>query len=186
MESLGRHSNHCHRVAVDRNFCADDRRVAAETCHPVRVPENKHGSRIRFLFGWQNKSPERRLDSERREKIARNIAGYDPICFSVHAEAVEADLVCDHPGEHVAGLLADVAIVGHGKNVEQLAALQLISKRGDLLRVFHRQGAQQERIHKAENCSVRADAERQRQDRNSREPWIFSQRPQTVLDILQQ
>src|SRR6202021_3866460 len=93
-----------HRVAVDRNLCADDRRVTAETSHPVPMPEKKHGGRIRFLFGWQNKSSERRLDSEGREKIAGNIAGHDSIRFAIHAEAVEADLVCDHPGEHVAGL----------------------------------------------------------------------------------
>ncbi len=177
MESFGRHSDHCHGVAVDQNFCADDRRIAAETSHPIRVPENKHGCRIRFLFGWQNKSPERGLDPESREKIAGNIAGYDPARFSVHAEAIEADLVCDHPGEHVASLLADVAIVGHGKNVEQLAALQLVGKRGDLLRVFHRQRTQQKSVYQAENCRVCADAQRQRQDRYDRKSWIFSQRP---------
>jgi len=55
-----------------------------------------------------------------------------------------------------------------------------------LLRVLHRQRAQQQRVHHAKNRRVRANAERQRQHRHDGKRRAFRQHPQAEPDILKE
>src|SRR5271156_2698205 len=52
--------------------------------------------------------------------------------------------------------------------------------------MFDWQQAQQHLIGKRKDCRIRADAERQRQDRNNRKSRILPERSQSEADVLQQ
>lgn len=176
-EGLGHDADHREVVAIEQNSAADDLRIRRELLRPHRVTENDDGiARRHLIFVGAERSSDDRIDVNDVEKVA---AGEHPElelrrCGSFRSEADREVLVRDETFEAVA-VIADVHVI-RIRGTDRTGA-ECFNRRGPpdreyLARAWDGQRPQHQRVGKAEDGAVGADADGERQDRDSREAGI--------------
>ena len=164
-ESRGQHAHHGVRLPVDGERAPDHARIGPETGPPQAVAEERHPMRAPALVIERECAAERRSDSEDAEHLRRSDDGAYALRLlrarDVHRLAVHRR----HPREGAARLAHAVEI---GRRETELGVRIALDRRDphQAVRVRIGQWPQQYGPGHAEHRAVRADAERQREDRN--------------------
>ena len=160
------------------NRLPDDRAVAAEPPLPEVVPENDNrGSRVRVLCAREGSSEEW-LHAENRKEVGGDVLHDD--FFRIAAARQVGPRIDErrHPVERRDAIAPSEEL----RRAEHVAfawpVRALFPEHDDPLRIAERQPFEQHRVDDREDRGVGADAERERQDSDSRE----ARRPQVQTD----
>ncbi len=162
------------------------RRIAAELRLPVRVADNQHRVGAERIVGGREGAAENRRDAEHVEEIMGHDADVHAIRFAA-LEQIEVHLVI--LDERVEGVrLRAVVVQLLNRDADRRAAgeRRRFAHEHEAIAVRIRQRLQQNAVDEAEDRSVRADAERQREHGEQREPAILQQGPCAETKVAKQ
>jgi hypothetical protein len=158
------HANDRELVLVDLDRLPHNTGIALKMAMPVRVTQHHVGSAVRaVLIGSVKKTPELRLNAHRVEVVAaREVRPRSRwIPAGIHAHGAH-DVVRDHALERPIPV-AQIHIIG----IRLRRVLQTLNH-VEILRIRHIDRPQHQRVQHAEHHRVRANPQRQRQDRRHR------------------
>jgi hypothetical protein len=177
-------------------------RRATEARRAQRVADDRHGGRPGAIVVWSEQSSRCRQQTETAEVVPRHVLPLDDPglivddkvevartlvsedrreCGRIALEELERR-VREDPADPSAVWVhvVDVVLV----RAVHLALVRVPGQRDECLRVAHRQRAHQQRVHEAEDRRVRADAERQREDREKAERLVGDEHAHAVAQVL--
>src|SRR4029077_7968400 len=172
-------------AARDRHGLADDIRTAPENpCPQISVNPPR-----RFSSPWRiprkEETAAKRLDSHHGEKIPSAAARAH--AFRT-ADPAEGGRIASKP--RTLNLLERAAVL-YPSLIRSPGGTPILSildphfrYQHKLFRIFQRERPQYERIHQAEDCGVRADAERQGEDGHQRESRVLAEHPRAEAQVL--
>jgi len=171
-----------HGHALYQQRTADHGIVTRERTLPVAVADDGRGNRSRPIVVAHEEPADGRPQSERFVERATHPGGrraHDRVGRSDVERRVAEPA---HVRKHVP-LIGQTAHERIRETVPAFSAGQDHRHLHQLLRVAHRKGAEQQRLNEAEDRRVRANAERERQDRDECEPGRSAQRSRRVQQI---
>ena len=186
-----RDADNLDRLGLERQRAADDRPIAAVLALPERVAEDRARRAAAAIVGVGQDPAGRRPHAERVEEPAADPEALRGTRLAAGCEVEgrgssrqqareallpRANLFPDRIGQR--GIPA-VEVAAHAGGIDETYL-------GEFGRVGHGQRAQPDRVDDLEDGGVRADAERERQDGDRREPRIPAEEPQAVAQVLRQ
>ena len=181
-ESCRGDTDHGHRVVVDPDRLADDRRIACEPADPVVVAQDDdrvaHGDLI-VLPGVEH-AAERRLHAEQREVVARHHLRLHALGLVVDADRRRDQPPAQHFRERLRLLLV-VLVDGvrvHARPHVAAVVAPLLVQHDQLLGILDRQLPEQHLVDQREDRRIRANPERQGQDGDDGEQRAAAKPPE--------
>ena len=183
-ESLRENPDHGEGAAVDR-----DRRAQHRGIEPFPLPIVVAHDRDRrvaagcFLFRPEGAALHRH-HSHDREIIGAHHVGERATRAAFIAHADHGEVVRHHPGED-AVLIADIDVGRIGKTAKRLRIFLILRKDlHDLVRLRVMGRLEQQRVHEAEDGGVRANPEREHNDRRRRESPCLHELPKCKSEVV--
>ena len=182
-----RHHTDDHRcTVVDQNRASNHLPVAAEHPLPRAVAEDDDRSCAGLVVPCGQRAPEQGAGLQHLEDAAHAADARQPHRLALPREAHVRPAVRGHDAEGRAPTAPVVEVAGRHCAAGVLAIQCLVPERVEPLGLVVRQGSEEHAVDDAEDSGVRADAQRQRQDRDGCKACVPAQGPQPVTDVLQQ
>ena len=180
VERRRQHANDRRRLAVEHDVRPDERSVGRELPCPVRMRQQRHRPRTRARIGGGKRASHVRRHAEHLEEVRDDVEprrGHDV------ATAIETHVVGPAEGEVTRHALIDAALVTEllvrvrrvGR-ARQAAGRRRRRNPDELTRVWERQRTKDPGVDDAERGDVRANRERENEDRHQREPPLARER----------
>jgi hypothetical protein len=162
------------RQAVHGYDAADDRRIAGVAALPDAVAQQQHARPAGRVLLGPNLPAQNRLDAEHREHVGGDRRAVEPFRLVAVGERQAAAGHGRHLGEHAGALLPVLQIaIRHIPAVDAVDLVRRIQP-DQRVGVAKRQRPDRHRVDDAEDRAVDADAERQAEDRQRREPGFLA------------
>ncbi len=189
-EARRRDADDVHRIVVDQNLSADDRRIGGEAADPIVVAQDDgRMPAIRPIVRFRRKHPsDCGSDPERLKEVARDELRADPFRAVVDCHRRRRLGSAEDEGEGF-GVALEVLIHRVRRRARPDVAAEVGEGRPDhdeALGLAHRQQAEHELIEQREDRRRRANAERKRQQRDGRERRVHAQLPRAVAHVAPQ
>ena len=139
----------------------------------------------RLIFFGEKSAAENRFDAENIEIVSGNEKAPSALVVAVVAQAGNDNSVNEQSGKDVVSI-AVVLVIQVRLKGEISAVMQRAVDFDQLRRLLHRQWPEQNSVNKAKDRSVRAYAERKRNDRENGERRMFEQLANTVANVAKQ
>ena len=181
-ERLGQDAHDDVRDAVEPDRSPHDRGIGPEAASPERGGEQGDGSGPGPIVGFGERAAERRLDAQNREERRRHLAAAQDRRLSGPGEG-DAIRPVGRLRRERAAARAPVEEV-HPGNALLPEPETPLGDDDEPVRLGVGQGTQQHRVDDREDCRVRADAERERGDRNGGEARRTPECPERIAQVL--
>ena len=187
-KAAGRDADDRHRIVVDEDLPADRRRIEGEAAIPVVVAQ--HDDRMApvdlIVFLRVEDASRRRSHAEHGEEVARHHLGVHALGLVLDADGRGHEPAGDHLGQRLGALLVLLInrIRVHARAHVAAVVRPLLVEHHQFIGVLHGQPTQQDLIDERVDSGVRADAERQRQDRDDREQRAAAQPAQRHTEVV--
>ncbi len=162
-------------LAAERDRAADDRRIARPLALPETVGQSHDALTALAVVVLRERAPRRRAGAESLEEARRHVGGADfpglAVARQVHRHGGRAA----HRRERMGG----------GFEIRELEHRDVVGERDQPPGLGIRQGGEEDAIEDAEDGGVGADAERDRQDRGTREGRGLGERARGLADVLE-
>lgn len=152
-----------------------------DDCDPIAVGN---------ILIWEESAPKECLDAEEWKKISGDFAALDSLGALAAGDVDGASGKCRHVGKGRGGFFP-IEKIGPGKNFAVSKKIWAVGRPRDLFFDLHQlpwiaigQGPQEDGVDQAEDRRVDADAERERDNRQSRDCGTFLERAQSKAHIL--
>ena len=187
-KTLRGHADDRHGVVVDEDLLADRLRVAIESPRPVVVADHDRWVTLvdLIVFLRIEDASRRRSHAEHREVVARHHLDVDALGLVVDRDRGVGQPARQHFAERLGALLVLLVdrIGVHARAHVAAAVRARLIQHHQLVRVLHRQLAQQDLVDQREDRGVRADAERERQDRDDRKQRAAKEAADGQLEVV--
>ena len=169
---------------VHRDHASDRGRIGTEPPAPEAVAEDDGLPAVGRVLGGGEVAADCRLHAEHPEEVRRDPHAADPFGFAVRDQRRDP-----RPDErHVLERVAALAPVEERRvaDVAGRSGRAALADRDEPIGIRVRQRAEQHGVEDAEDRGVRADAERQRHERDGREAGRTPKQPRGVADVSRQ
>ena len=190
IEARRKHPRHHHGRVVQRDRLPHNRTVSCKLTLPEVVTQHHCRPAVLQVFFGREQSPQRGLDAQSLKEIARHHNARHGLRFSAPGQLVVGRTIEGHVrGQHGQRmgpppiLFEGIGGVGHAGKA---ATLGRSFNPHQPLGNFERQRPQQDGIHHAENCAVRADAQAQNQHRHHCKSAVPPQGAKRIANVLLQ
>jgi hypothetical protein len=188
-ETSGRDADNRHRIAVDQDFLSEDSGILREATDPVVVAEYHNRMALVdliVLLGAEH-APDGRLHPEQREVVARHHFGVEQFGLVVDADRHFRQPAAQYFAQ---GLGLPLELLIHRIRMHPLSHVAavvraLLVEHDELIRSSDRKLAQDHLIDQREDGRVRANTQRQRQDRDDGEQGASEQASDSEADVVE-
>src|SRR6266568_1267193 len=183
-ETAGHDANYRVGLAVERHRAADDAAITAEVALPQRIAQDcKRVSRL--VFFRRKGAPQQRLHPQQRKQIAIDAFGRDAFGLALPRKVKLPAAKGGDRFKHLVLTLELDHVRSANRNWVGTGQRNILLQHDQAVWILVRQGAQDDRVHDAEDGRVRADPERKRERRDSGKAGTAAQLAKAVADILQ-
>ena len=172
------------RLAVQPHDAPDHVRARAEPLLPQTIAEDRHTRRIGAFFALVKRSAARGRDAEHVEEVRVDERAGNPLRIAAARQRIARVAISGEPGEAVIAFTPVEKIRGARVAGALLRLTIRVSELHQRIRIAERQRPQQHLIDDAEDCAVRAHANRHRRDREHDEAGRMQKRPDGVAEVL--
>ena len=181
-EVCGDHAHDGVRCIVHRQHLSDHVRRRSEFSFPESAADFHHRLRTNLVFFDSKVSPENGLHAENGEKFSGNHFCLETLRLAGASERENVLAKSRYGGKRVVHP-SPVEEIGIGNRRMLEVGLAFI-ERHEPFRLLVPERRKQHGIHHAEDSRIRADAQRERENRNDCEARIFHQHSQCVSNVL--
>jgi hypothetical protein len=179
IEVGGHHADDGRLHVRERDLPAHDGGIRGEEPPPRRLGQHRSGRRPRLVVGRRERATEKRLHAQDLEVLRLHHRAVQSL------RVARAGEVEGPAAQEQRDLLEGLALRAPVLAVED-RDVALARDEREPLGLRERQGPEHHRVHDAEDRGVRADAERQRQERDGREARALGQPAQREPHVLEQ
>ena len=176
------HTNHGVVLAVQSERLIDDVSLTTKAALPKSIAKHDHRRAAWLVFFVCEDTPDSGVGPQSRKQIGGHLPRQDALGFTIAGEVVTGAVIDADFFENVV-LIAPVGEVRIRDRHLVQHRTTLVQKQ-QLLRVIVRQRPQHDRIDYAENCCVRANAQRQRQYHHERQRRSLNQHSHAITHVL--
>ena len=185
-ESFGQHADDLERLSVERHRPSDDRWILPITPRPGAVVEDRRSRPARCVVSGFEEPAVQRPRAEHRQQVRGHADRPDAFRFAV-ASQVEVRAKRDRDVLESRMTRLDVEVLGRREPVfRDVESRRSVPEDREPVGILIGQRSEQQRTGDAEDRAVGADADRDRQDRDSSQPRGPQKRANGIAEVLEQ